>query len=423
MLALAALAALALPAPAVAQQTFATSGSITYTWQGDPARGCAAQSLCGVQGALILQAQGSGGSSSGPSRGSIDIPLEATGSTVRVSDGPGAGDCVDVPSSIQGGGFLTIARGPGGRLVGHLGPSLSSGRCAGPRAQDLAGITLPIRRSRGMYDLRGSESFAAGPFTGTLVSTLVVRTAPNASGSGSAGPSPVANPYPSTHKVLLEQVTLRYRITSLPGTLDASFSGESDPFCATLDSCGATGTLALSFPGFQRTLVLNASRTVQARVGARQAIADLERGRLQAQGGESGPFAGSSTARVAETLSWAGGLSCHDTSDTSRAPLFLSAGPTRSGGGVSLVLNNPVGSDLLRTHCPGPLDTDVFGVFPGLARTSIGLAELLKRHSVISLTKPGSFAGAGYVGGRSGALAFSLTLERVRAGTVEETRL
>jgi hypothetical protein len=65
----------------------------------------------------------------------------------------------------------------------------------------------------------------------------------------------------------------------------------------------------------------------------------------------------------------------------------------------------------------------VFGIFPGLARTSIGLAQLLKRHSVISLTEPGSFAGAGYVGSRSGALAFSLTLESVRAGTIEETRL
>ena len=83
------------------------------------------------------------------------------------------------------------------------------------------------------------------------------------------------------------------------------------------------------------------------------------------------------------------------------------------------MLNNPIGSGLLRTYCPGPLDTDVFGTSPGVAGGSIGVTQLLARHSVVALTDPGTFAGAGYGGSRKGALALSLTLERVDAGTVE----
>lgn len=107
----------------------------------------------------------------------------------------------------------------------------------------------------------------------------------------------------------------------------------------------------------------------------------------------------------------------------SRAPLFFNAGPARAGRGVAVVLlSGPIGSGLLRTYCPGPDDTDVFGRFPGVAKGSIGLAQLLERHSVISLIRPGAFAGLGYVGTRTGALRFALTLERVRTRTREVTR-
>jgi len=422
-LAVAALAPLALPAHAVADQTFTASGSVTYTWQGDPASGCAAVGVCGVQGALILQSQGSGSSTGGgPPRGTIDVPIESTGSTVRVADGSGAGECVDVASLFPGGDLL-ITRRTGGGLVGHIGPSVSSGRCAGPLEQDLAALMLPVRRSGGQqptFDLRANRSFVVGPFAVTLASTLVVRTARGAGGSKTVSSVPGPVQRLPTHKVLLEQVTLHYRTASLPGTLNAAFSGEPDPFCATLDACGATGTLALSLTRFHRTLVVNASRPAAGRVDAREALADFRRGRLQATG--IGFALGGSTAQLSETFAGSGGLRCQDTVDSHKAPLFLSAEPARPGGGVSLVLNNPVGSDLLRTYCPGPLDSDVFGASPGVARASIGVTQLLARHSVVALADPGSFAGVGYVGSRSGALAFSLTLELVHAGTVEVVR-
>jgi hypothetical protein len=426
MLAVGTLAALAIPAPAMADRSFETSGSITYEWQGDPVRGCAAEGLCSVQGALILQSQsGSSSTSGGPPGGGIDVPLETSGSTVRVSDGPGAGECLDVPSELFGGDLL-IRRAAGGRLVGHLDPQLSSGRCAGPLAQDLAALTLPVRRTGGRlptFDLGTTQSFAVGPFTGRLVSTLVVRSMPSAAGSGliSTGPPPATAP--RAHKVFVEQVALRYRIASLPGSFDIAFSGEADPFCTALDSCGASGTLAFSLIGLRQTFEVQGFRQVSRRLNARQVLADFRRGRLQVSGGPGGRPRGGATAQVTETYAGLGGLHCQDTTDSrSLAPVFLEPGPPRARGDVSLALGESPGLNLLRTYCPGPADTDVFGSSGPLARTSIRPAQLLAPQSIISVTAPGSFAGLGYVGTSSGALRFALTLERVHAGTRQVTR-
>ncbi|MGO9496349.1 MAG: hypothetical protein ACLQA5_06500, partial [Solirubrobacteraceae bacterium] len=257
---------LAAPAHAWAHEFLIASGSLTYTWQGDPARGCAAAGLCGVEGAAIVDTQGQADASS--FGGMTNIGLFPTATTVRVLDGEsGASDeCVDLPTNAPAN--LAIGREEHGRLQARVQPPISSGRCAGPLAQDLAGLRLAVRKSGGRrpsFDLRGSQSFVAGPFSGTLVSTVVMR--PSSSGesqtSGSSGSS--LGP-PPPRKQLVEQVTLRYRVSSLPGALETSFSGEPDPFCAALDSCGATGTLGLSLLQPQNELVLSASRTVQTRL-------------------------------------------------------------------------------------------------------------------------------------------------------------
>ena len=410
------------PAAAAAVENLQPSGSITYTWQGDPARGCAADGLCGVQGALIVQPQGStAGNSSG---GMVDVRLVGSGSTVRVA-GPG-GDCVDVPGN-QFGGDLLLVRQAHGSMVGQIEPPLSSGRCAGPTAQDLAGLTLPVRRSGGRrpsYDLRASETFAAGPFTGQLVSTLVLRPAPgyggvSTSGSSSGTAIPVITP---VKRVLVEQVTLRYRIASLSGTLDTTFSGEPDPFCAALASCGTSGNLTVGIRPFGGTLVVTASREVPQRVNASQAIADLRRGRLLMQGAGLRPFRPPfvSTATT-ETFSAADGSRCQAAGTSQQAQLFFGPGPgparPLNALTATMIETNPSG--LMRTYCPGPTDSDVFGQEQVLADGSVGAAGLLRRHSVLSLTHPGAFAGVGYVGTRGGALQFSLSLESVRGGTVE----
>ncbi len=404
------------PTVAHADETLQASGSITYTWQASTALGCAAEGLCGVQGALILQPQGNTTASS-LGRGALDLGIFGSPATVRVS-GPD-GDCVDASGAPFGGDLF--ASKVHGRLVAHLEPPPSSGRCAGPRQQDLAGLGLPVRRFGGRhpsYDLRTSQSFLAGPFTGRLVSTLVLRPASggeSSSGSSSSGPG---KPSPT---VLIEQVTLRYRVSTLPGTLETSFSGEPDPFCSALASCGANGTLALSIGGFQRTIVVTAGRQVPRRVSARQVEADLVRGRMEVELGgfvpSAPPFVATSTT---ETIQQADGSHCQAQTTSHQAQLF--AGPANPAARLShtldLTLNDPNDSGLLRTFCPGPDDTDVFGDRSLVATGSLEPDQLLDRHNVLSLTSPGSFAGLGYVGTRSGSLPLALTLEHVKAVTI-----
>lgn len=414
---------LAAPAHAWAHEFLIASGSLTYTWQGDPARGCAAAGLCGVEGAAIVDTQGQADASS--FGGMTNIGLFPTATTVRVLDGEsGASDeCVDLPTNAPAN--LAIGREEHGRLQARVQPPISSGRCAGPLAQDLAGLRLAVRKSGGRrpsFDLRGSQSFVAGPFSGTLVSTVVMR--PSSSGesqtSGSSGSS--LGP-PPPRKQLVEQVTLRYRVSSLPGALETSFSGEPDPFCAALDSCGATGTLGLSLLQPQNELVLSASRTVQTRVSARRAIADLRRGRLRF-GAITGVGVGTV---VTESFSGGDGLRCQDSATGGRALVqFIPLGARR---GVSATLIEPSGSVALRTHCPGPTDTDVIGnvfgeldVIGGLATGAVSPADLLRRQTVVSLTNPGGFSGVGYVGSRGGALGLSLALEQIHAGTISVVR-
>ena len=408
---------LAAPAHAWADEFLIASGSLTYTWQGDPARGCAAAGLCGVEGAAIVDTQGQADASS--FGGMTNIGLFPTATTVRVLDGEsGASDeCVDLPTNVPVN--LAIGREGHGRLQARVQPPVSSGRCAGPLAQDLAGLRLAVRKSGGRrpsFDLRGSQSFVAGPFSGMLVSTVVMR--PSSSGesqtSGSSGSS--LGP-PPPRKQLVEQVTLRYRVSSLPGALETSFSGEPDPFCAALDSCGATGTLGLSLLQPQNELVLSASRTVQTRVSARRAIADLRRGRLRF-GAITGVGVGTV---VTESFSGGDGLRCQDSATGGQAVVqFIPLGTRR---GVSATLIEPSGSVALRTHCPGPTDTDMIGnVFGGLATGAVGPADLLRRQTVVSLTNPGGFSGVGYVGSRGGALGLSLALEQIHAGTISVVR-
>ena len=162
MLAAAALAALALPVHALAEESLAASGSITYTWQGDPAHGCAAVGVCAVQGELIVEPQ-----SGVPSGGDDRHPA------VRVKP-PYAwrvpsGDCVDSGGPLSGDLFV-VGPHPGSR--GRIEPALSSGRCAGPLEQDFARLTLPVTRLPGKhpsFDLRTTQGFTAGPFSGTMV--------------------------------------------------------------------------------------------------------------------------------------------------------------------------------------------------------------------------------------------------------------
>lgn len=418
----AAVAALgALAAPAAADESLQATGSITYTWRGDPARGCAAQGLCGIQGALILGVQGGADAITFGRTTNINVfPAPATVRVRNTESGAGA-ECVDVPPN-GGAGNLLIGHQAGGALTALIEPPVSSGRCPGPLAQDLAGLRLPVRKTAGRlpsFDLRGSQPFVAGPFSGTLVSTLVFTPSPNG-GASSTSSGPGQTPPDRRRKVLIERVSLRYHVATLPGGLGTSFAGEPDPFCAALDACGAMGTLSLSPAPLRGTLTLTASRMVGHRRSARQAIADFRAGRLGRPFGVI--FASEGTSVVTETYTGGDGVRCQDSSSRRLRPLLFVGGPG-GGGGVGLTLNEPTGPDgLLRTHCPGPSDVDVLGNMGVLARGSISRVDLLRRSTEVALSNPGGFSAVGYAGSRSGEIELSLALEHVRSGTVQEER-
>lgn len=409
------LAALIAPASAAADEALLASGTVTYTWRGDPTRGCATVGLCGVQGALIINPQGSADAQ--PVAGHTFIGLNGATATVRVLTG--SGECIDTPGSA-GGQTVSVGRGAHGRLVGRIQQPVSSGRCAGPIAQDLSGLALPVRKTGGKrptYDLRATVPFVSGPFSGALVSTLVFRPGggEQESSSGSSGRSPP----PPRHKVLIEHVILRYAVTPLAEGLEVPFSGDPDPFCTALDSCGATGTLLLSAGGPSSALTLTASRTVRTRVGARRALADLRRGRLGAPSGAGHV----SSLNVSETFSSADGARCDAFAEGPGAALSFGGppGPAARSSATQVTLY-AFGTEYMRTYCPGPSSADVIGEFDRLGHASVTVAQLLASQSDLLLTDPGSFSGIGYVGARTDGIGFSMALEGIRAGTVQEER-
>jgi hypothetical protein len=408
---LALLLALIAPAAASADEQLLVSGSVTYSWHGDPSRGCAAVGLCGVEGAVIVDPQGSADTQRVAGRTFVNF--EFPDATVRVLEGNG--ECVDTPGDAAG-QVLVLARGAHGGLVGQIQQPLSSGRCPGPIAQDLSGLDLPVRKTGGKlatFDMRGSRPFAAGPFSGTVVSSVVLRpdrsgsTTESSSGSGTTTGTP-------THKILLERVTLRYRLAPLTGGLEIPFSGDPEPVCALLDSCGTRGTLLVSAAGASVPVTLTASRRVAGRVGARRALADLRRGRL----GQPSGFAMVHRLDVAETLFAADGSRCDASAQGSGVALSFGA-PGR--GSVTRVTLSGLQQEVMRTYCPGPSTADVAdsGV---LGTATVPVAQLLRRQSDLMLADPGSFDGIGYSGTRTDGIGFSMVLEGIRAGTVEEER-
>jgi len=144
-----------------------SQGSVIYSWQGDPARGCAADGLCAVHGAIVTDGIDYADLNRFGRAGGIVFSGQVV---ARVSDGPGAGECVDTIGDLAG-IDLTPTAGRGFSAT-FQPPGPSSGRCAGPLPSDLAAVTLPVRVAgagrRLRLDLRTHRSFVAARSPGRL---------------------------------------------------------------------------------------------------------------------------------------------------------------------------------------------------------------------------------------------------------------
>jgi hypothetical protein len=194
----------------------------------------------------------------------------------------------------------------------------------------------------------------------------------------------------------------------------------SAPFCETVAACGTAGTLSLVMSSPARRLTLDAFRKARRRVTARQTLRDLRRGRL---------------SLFADTPGLRGQLAEHsvggdgECDDTVSESLGLQVGTIRppfqspSGRRIQLaIVPSQSATDVLRTHCPGPAQDDLIGSAqnPRLAQGTISIGQLLQRSTTISVSRPGPFAGVGYVGSRDGAIRIHLSLVRVRVGAATD---
>lgn len=396
-------------------ESLVATGALTYTWHGDPAHGCAALNECDVQGEIVLRAIGQGQFAQFAFRGPSDLFVQTTG-TVRVRGGGAeGGECVAPVGQNFPGVDVQIRHGRDSLAVIQQVPG--SGPCAGPLQRDLAALKIPVRRSGGRrpsFDLRTNQSFVAGPFSGTLVSTLRLRPAPGqgSSGAGSSGSFASSSPGPAPVNNLLEYARIVYTVTPGSSGIRTQFSGSGDSSCQVVASCGASGSLGLAVQPVGKLMIF-ASRTVHRHLSSAQVRRDLSQGRLLVNGFLT------LNGTVSESYAWSDGSSCRDSVPISQLQLLLGSPSSRGPGGrhpVTIQNNTAPGIELMRTHCPGPTDDDL-GVITVLGRGSVTTRELLAKHVTLDLTERSGFSGLGYTGTRSGSIQLNLTRTKLIAAS------
>lgn len=415
-------------APGVASADVPTlnpTGALTFSWQGDPARGCQAAGVCAVSGSLVVIPEDQSGSAESPR--SRDIRIDDAGAVVRVTD-PGSTDaqphvCTQLAPVIM---ELTVARRHSGGLhaVADTFSAPTSGDCAGPSALSLSNIQLPARQLPGRteaYDLSGALGFGSGPYAVTVRSTIRARRPSepaaedlglsSSSSSGSSGPVPGLQPF----KALVEHVSIDYRITTNSGAVTTAFDGRPDPFCVPLDACGVTGALTDTISGTSTKLEFDAQHVVVRRASRRKALADLRAGRLTLSD------TGETVSDVlSANIAWSAGTACTDGLRRFNA-LAVDATPDKHLKRMLFSLVGNSTEDPFRTACPGPGIDDVLGSSDALARGALPVRDLGRSSLRVVVSGHGRFVTGTYAGARNGGITLGLRLVRVRAATELET--
>jgi hypothetical protein len=325
-------------------------GVVAATWSGDPARGCACAGTCGLNGSVSFNPSRTGDLETGEEGFGFGGRLESGPPIVRtVREVPGSAPalCMDVLQDAFYGSALVDAY-RGNVKVGFSGLLLSSGRCAGPRPLDLA-RALPSRsvsrrtlaRGPQTIDLSGRFPFAAGSFSGAVISTLKVhigRTRPPRPARPDRSVEERKRSVPTSRRrrrslTRYGTLTLDYRIARLSGAIATDFSGLADLSCRMLDACGARGTSTLSVDGHAGGVEVLTTRVLKRgqRPTVRSELRRLRRGRVFV---EVGGKAIGASAQISEQLAIAGAPDCVDS--LSAEPPSLDFGDSR--GGVSAYL-------------------------------------------------------------------------------------
>jgi hypothetical protein len=388
-----------------------TSGVIGVVWHGDPARGCAASAMCDVEGSITFRPAseiqleiGSDGSSGF----GIPEPDVAVVRVRRTTPGLPAQGCTDVvPMDFE----THLADVTDGQLTfGFAGLGLSSGRCAGPRPNDLVAAlprsAMPARdvaRVARDIDLSGRSAFVAGPFSGTVISDVKIHV-DRARRVRSDSSSTIFENFFEIESGLPRRVVglaLTYRTQPLGGSIVSEFAGLHSPACQVFDACGARGRSSLELKSRAGEVFLfGLARRGKRRPSLASLLRRARRNRLPLFGFANFP---NMTARVSEQVTFPDGRSCAD-SVFADVP---DAAVRRGRGRLAIVLTSA--GDTVRTHCPGPSEDDATHT-DVLARASFDLREVGRPSLPLGLGTPRTFSARGFSGTRRGTLPLELKL-------------
>jgi hypothetical protein len=316
---------------------------------------------------------------------------------------------------------LTAERAYAGRYSVALGndvfPSMASGRCAGPRLDDLSG-SLPtavfrlgrLERGGARVSLAGRFPFRAGPLVGELVSTIALRSRRSRtrrlpSGDGGSGPGR-----------RLVFVDLSYAVERLRGAATADFRAVATPACEAIDACGATGSerYALTAERGRFNVFGFATYRQRRRPTLRQALARIvDHGQLFGYSSLRG-----SLGETSGTFLRPGGPPCRDVlRPAGRPPLELSH--RRGALALTLGFGGPATGDgeddLFGTRCPGPTHGQIVAG-ADLATGPLSVAALERRRIHALLAANRHFASGGYSGSRGARFEVDLTRTEAHVG-------
>ncbi|TML83559.1 MAG: hypothetical protein E6G07_01225 [Actinobacteria bacterium] len=409
---------------------FSPSGAITVAWHGDRAAGCEGAGMCGYSGSIsygrIVQADlelmrtrrgrldvSGNVYSDGPAvvRARREVPGAAPAVCVATGDAPFFN--LDVSPAYRGRKWFSLG-------AGSFPPPIASGQCAGPRLADFqrsmpaAAARLGRLKRRGSrLSLAGRFPFRAGALSGTVISTVVLRSqgvrkeSDRGGGGGPGGGSKTV------------EVDLRFRVRRGAGEVAADFRAVEAPVCQVLDACGATGREAYAIAGAGGVIDVSGFAAARGRriPSLRAAIAAVARGGDVEGEGQIGPSSGITSILFQRP----GSASCTDRFRPPAPLLFMEGFGKRFTFDLTTpdsdVLTDSL-SDVFRGRCPGPSQADILG---GAALASVRLetASLAHRKLRAVLSGSGRFSSGAYAGDRSGRVVLDLVRTRARVRVVK----
>jgi hypothetical protein len=349
-------------------------GSIVVRWASNPET-CSSYGLCTRTGSLSWRPRGGFGAYEVFGDGHVAnlSVYEATAiarSRRETPEGPRV--CMEE----TGGPFELSAAAPRGskraRLTMGEVPGLDFGRCAGPLAADFTDA-LPrskrfdpvrLKHRGGTIDMRGRTPFAAGPFTGEVISSLRFRVTPSLSDEVVTR----ARATTAQRRPPFSVVELTYAIERIEGGMTLGFTGADAALCAIFDACGLHGEIAVAGSATPGVLQVTAGRDLkrgQRRETPEEALRALRAGKML--GYASAWFGDEESAadypprtapfNFVERTAMTGAQECSDGA-TLQIPRIDTAS-TRAGFTLALETETDEPQDQFRTHCPGPGDSEV----------------------------------------------------------------